>query len=91
MLRYTTSALEGSARELNTFENRNGASRTFQSWPFVAYLFSIGSAVNAVLLIGLVLSLSNTESVVWAFSAAALTGGLLFTVLEMRKLRNPSK
>jgi ABC-type nickel/cobalt efflux system permease component RcnA len=57
----------------------------------VAYLVSIGGALNTTLLIGLALSLSKLEAVVWAFAAAALAGGSVFTVLEMRKLSRLSK
>jgi ABC-type nickel/cobalt efflux system permease component RcnA len=57
----------------------------------VAYLLSIGIALTSVLLIGLALSLSIIESIVWAFAAATVAGGTLFTVLEMRKLSRVSK
>jgi hypothetical protein len=68
-----------------------GALRTIKSWPFGAYLLSIGVVLSSVLLIGLALSLRIIEFIVWALTAAALAGGLLFTVLEMRKLSRLSK
>jgi hypothetical protein len=91
MLRLTISNPGATVRELKAFGNGNGTPRTIQSWPFVAYLVSIGGALNTRLLIGLALSLSNIDSVVWAFAGAALAGGSLFTVLEMRKLSRLSK
>jgi hypothetical protein len=81
-----------SVRELRQFTaGTGGALRTIQSWPFVAYLLSTGVVLSSVLLIALALSLSIIESIVWAFTAVALAGALLFTVLEMRKLSRLSK
>jgi hypothetical protein len=91
MLGLAISNPGASVRELKAFGNGNGTPRTISSWPFVAYLVSIGGALNTTLLIGLALSLSKLEAVVWAFAAAALAGGSVFTVLEMRKLSRLSK
>jgi hypothetical protein len=92
MLRLAKSDDEPSVQELIQFTaGAAGALRTIQSWPFLAYLLAIGLALSSVLLIGLALSLSIIESIVWAFTAAALAGGLLFTVLETRKLSRLSK
>ena len=92
MLRPANSDQELSVREPSQFTaGAAGALRTIQSWPFVAYLLSIGVVLSSVLLIGLALSLRIIEFIVWAFTAAALAGGLLFTVSEMRKLSRLSK
>jgi hypothetical protein len=92
MLRSAKCDQGPSVRELRQFTaGAAGALRTAPSWPFVACLLSIGVVLSSVLLIGLALSLSIIESIVWAFTAAALAGGLLFTVLEMRKLSRLSK
>lgn len=91
MLRLAISNPGAPVRELKAFGNGTGAPRMIQSWPFVAYLVSIGGALNAMLIIGLAVSLPNIESVVWAFAGAALSGGSLFTILEIRKLSRLSK
>ena len=92
MLRPEKSDQGPSGRDLRQFTaSAAGALRTIHSWPFGTYLLSIGVALSSVLLIGLALSLSTIESIVWAFTAAALAGGLLFTVLEIRKLSRLSK
>jgi hypothetical protein len=78
MLAFAISNPGAPVRELKAFGNGTGAPRTIQSWPFVAYLVSIGGALNAMLIIGLALSLPNIESAVWAFAGAALSGGSLF-------------
>jgi hypothetical protein len=50
--------------------------------PFIA----VTAAANAAFILGLAAMLSWQECLMVALAAAALTGGAVFTVLEMRRL-----
>ena len=85
----TESTQNASTQEVNTFDWHGRT--TEKAGTFVAYLVSIGGALSTGLMVGLVLSLSITESVAIASSASAVTGGLLFSILELRKSLEATK
>lgn len=89
VLGRTESTRKRPTQEVNIFACHGGATKN--GWTFVAYLISIGTAASTGLIIGLALSLSTAESVALASSASALTGGLLFSILELRKSPAPAK
>ena len=76
---------------LNNREWKNGPAQLVQTWPFIAYLVAVGTAINIGLLIGLVISFNKRESLAWALSAGALIGGLLFSILELHLSHKPMK
>ena len=53
--------------------------------PFVPFM-AIAAASTAAFIVGLLAMLSWPECLVVVFAAAALTGGAVFTVLEMQRL-----
>ena len=53
--------------------------------PFVPFM-AITVAANAAFIFGLLAMLSWQECLLVVFAAAALTGGAVFTVLEMQRL-----
>ena len=59
---------------------------TIETWPFVGYFTSIGSTMSAVFLIGLLIHLTNGELIALSCAAGGIVGGLLFTILELRRL-----
>ena len=89
ILGRTESTRKRPIQEVNVLNWARGA--TEKGWTFVAYLLSIGCATSTGLMIGIALSLSTTESVALASSASALTCGLLFSILELRKSPEPAK
>ena len=76
---------------LNNREWKHGPAQSVQTWPFIAYLVAVGTAINIGLLIGLVISFNKRESLAWALSAGALIGGLLFSILELHLSHKPMK
>jgi hypothetical protein len=85
----TESTKNASTQEVNTFDWHGRT--TENAWTFVAYPVSIGSAFSTGIMLGLGLSLSITESVAIASSASAVTGGLLFSIVELRKSLEATK
>lgn len=59
--------------------------RRFPIWSIVAYVIVISLAVDAALLLSVMANLKWTYSAVWALSAALVSGGVLFTMLEIAK------
>lgn len=76
---------------LNNRDWGHGLTRPVQTWPFVVYLVAISTAIDIGLLIGLLISFKKSDSLVWALSAGALIGGLLFSVLELHRAHKPMK
>jgi len=55
--------------------------------PLIAYLAPIGGAVSAVLILGLYLQWSALLLIVFACTAGALAGALVFTLLDVFRLQ----
>ena len=88
-LHRATEALSG-ARALTLSKGfwRSAKFGTVATCPFVTYVASIGAAIYAVLLIGLVLHMNTAPLIVLGVTAGGLAAGLVFTFLDITHLES---
>ncbi len=62
----------------------------FPAWSIAAYVVVISIAVDAALLVSVMANLNWVYAAIWGCSAALVSGGVLFTVLEVSKANDRS-